>query len=108
MSPTTTKQSVPSSPPKRMTVAEFEQLADLLGDDRVELIDGHIVGRGEMKPAHVLATELAKCRIVVVFRIVGSSVIAACLLIEITTPQSVSCNVGSDRAFGCQARRWPG
>jgi len=68
MSPTTTKQSVPSSPPKRMTVAEFEQLADLLGDDRVELIDGHIVGRGEMKPAHVLATELVNRAIEPVLR----------------------------------------
>jgi Uma2 family endonuclease len=44
----------------RMTVDEFERIADSLDDDRVELIDGYIVGRVEMKPSHVLVTELLR------------------------------------------------
>jgi Uma2 family endonuclease len=44
----------------RFTVDEFERIADSLDDDQVELIDGYVVGRGEMKPSHVLATELVK------------------------------------------------
>jgi Uma2 family endonuclease len=47
----------------RFTVDEFERIADSLDNDQVELIDGYIVGRGEMKPSHVLATELLKGRI---------------------------------------------
>jgi Uma2 family endonuclease len=44
-------------------VDEFERIADSLDNDQVELIDGYIVGRGEMKPSHVLTTELLKRRI---------------------------------------------
>ncbi len=44
----------------RFTVDEFERIADSLDDNQVELIDGYIVGRGEMKPSHVLVTELLK------------------------------------------------
>jgi len=47
----------------RFTVDEFERIADSLDDDQVELIDGYVLGRGEMKPSHVLATELLKVRI---------------------------------------------
>ncbi len=42
----------------RMTVDEFERIADSLDDDHVELIDGYIVGSDELRPAHVLVTEL--------------------------------------------------
>jgi Uma2 family endonuclease len=52
----------PSLAVYRFTVDEFERIADSLDDDQVELIDGYIVGRGEMKPSHVLATELLKAR----------------------------------------------
>jgi len=45
---------------RRMTVDEFERLEESLGDERVELIDGRVIGRGDMKPAHVLATGLVK------------------------------------------------
>jgi Uma2 family endonuclease len=44
----------------RMTVDEFERIAGSLDDDHVELIDGYIIGRGEMKPAHALAAELTR------------------------------------------------
>jgi Uma2 family endonuclease len=44
----------------RMTVDEFERIAGSLDDDHVELIDGYIVGRAEMKPSHALAAELLK------------------------------------------------
>jgi Uma2 family endonuclease len=44
----------------RMTVDEFERIAGALDDDHVELIDGYIVGRAEMKPSHALAAELFK------------------------------------------------
>ena len=54
---------LPSLAVYRFTVDEFERIADSLDDDQVELIDGYIVGRGEMKPSHVLATELLKARI---------------------------------------------
>ena len=47
----------------RFTVDEFERIADSLDNDQVELIDGYIVGRGEMKPSHVLANELLKDRV---------------------------------------------
>jgi Uma2 family endonuclease len=43
-----------------MTVTEFEQLEDSLGDERVELIDGQVIERGDRKPSHVLAMELTK------------------------------------------------
>ncbi len=60
MSTITTQQPAQSSPSPPMTVDEFEQLEDSLGDERVELIDGRVIERGEMKPPHVLATELVK------------------------------------------------
>jgi Uma2 family endonuclease len=58
-----TPSPLPSLAVYRFTVDEFERIADSLDDDQVELIDGYIVGRGEMKPSHVLATELLKARI---------------------------------------------
>jgi Uma2 family endonuclease len=66
MSTITPTQSLPAPAPLaspavyRFTVDEFERIADSLDNDQVELIDGYIVGRGEMKPSHVLATELLK------------------------------------------------
>ncbi len=60
MSTITTKQRAQSSASNRMTVDEFERYADSQGDERIELIDGHVIGRGEMKPAHVLAMGLVK------------------------------------------------
>jgi Uma2 family endonuclease len=41
----------------RMSVDEFERIADSLDDERVELLDGLIVRREEMKPLDVLVTE---------------------------------------------------
>ncbi len=69
MSTITPTQSLQSPAPLaspavyRFTVDEFERIADSLDDDQVELIDGYIVRRGEMKPSHVLATELLKGRV---------------------------------------------
>jgi hypothetical protein len=37
-----------------MTVDEFERIADALDDDQVELINGYIVGKENMKPSHVV------------------------------------------------------
>ena len=45
---------------RHMTVDEFERLEESLGDERVELINGCVIGRGDMEPAHVLATGLVK------------------------------------------------
>jgi Uma2 family endonuclease len=47
----------------RMTVDEFERIADSLDDDHVELLDGYIVGRDDMKPPHVLVTERLRRRL---------------------------------------------
>ncbi len=41
----------------RMTVDEFERIAGSLDNDQVELVDGYLVWRDDMKPPHVLATE---------------------------------------------------
>jgi len=46
-----------------MTVDEFERIADSLDDDQVELIDGYLVWRDDMKPPHVLATERLRRRL---------------------------------------------
>jgi hypothetical protein len=43
----------------RITVDEFEN-SDLYDDNRVELIDGEVIRKDEMKPAPVLAVELVK------------------------------------------------
>ena len=43
-----------------MTVDEFEQLEESLGDARIELIDGRVFGRGEMNPPHVRAMDLTR------------------------------------------------
>ncbi len=61
MSTTTRKQSVPSVPSSPMTVDEFARTPEY-DDNRVELIDGYIVRRDEMKPAHVGATECLRRR----------------------------------------------
>jgi Uma2 family endonuclease len=46
----------------RMTVEEFER-TDFYDDNRVELIDGYIVRRDEMKPAHAVVTGRLRRRI---------------------------------------------
>ena len=56
----TTKQPAQSSPPRGMTVDEFEQLEESLGDVRIELIDGRIFRRDDMNPPHVLTTGRTK------------------------------------------------
>ena len=47
----------------RLSVDEFERIADSLDDERVELLDGLIVRREEMKPLHVLVTERLRRRL---------------------------------------------
>jgi Uma2 family endonuclease len=47
----------------RMTVDEFERIADSLDNDQVELVDGYLVWRDDMKPPHVLATERLRRRL---------------------------------------------
>jgi Uma2 family endonuclease len=56
----TTKPSTFASPPRGMTVDEFEQLEQSLGDARIELIEGRVFTRDDMNPPHVLATGRAK------------------------------------------------
>src|SRR5580692_11611685 len=46
-----------------MTVDEFERIAGSLNNDQVELVDGYLVWRGDMKPPHVLATERLRRRL---------------------------------------------
>jgi hypothetical protein len=58
MSTTKTQQAVPGIPAGPITVDEFEELVDSLGDERVELIDGHVLRSGDTKPAHVLVVGL--------------------------------------------------
>ncbi len=60
MSTVTTKPFAYSTPPRGMTVDEFEQLEQSLGDARIELIDGRIFTRDDMNPPHVVATGRAK------------------------------------------------
>jgi hypothetical protein len=60
MSTITTKEPAQSSPSGRFTVDQFERIADSLDDDQVELIDGHVVGMGEMKPPHALVSQLLR------------------------------------------------
>jgi Uma2 family endonuclease len=43
----------------RITIDEFEN-SDLYDNNRVELIDGQVIRKDEMKPAHMLAVELVK------------------------------------------------
>jgi Uma2 family endonuclease len=43
-----------------MTIDEFEQLEESLGDARFELIDGRVFSRDDMSPPHVVATVRAK------------------------------------------------
>jgi Uma2 family endonuclease len=47
----------------RMTVDEFERIAGSLNDDQVELLDGYVIWRDDMKPPHVLATERLRRRL---------------------------------------------
>jgi Uma2 family endonuclease len=66
MSLITPSQSMPSPLPPalyRMTVDEFERIADSLDDDQVELINGYIVGREDVKPSHVILTERLRRRL---------------------------------------------
>src|SRR6516225_4869601 len=47
----------------RMTVGEFERIADYLNGDHIELVDGYLVGRDDMNPPHVLVTERLRRRL---------------------------------------------
>ncbi len=49
MSTITTKQPIHASPPRGMTVDEFEQLEESLGDVRIELIDGRVFERHDAR-----------------------------------------------------------
>ena len=61
MSTIVVKQPVPSVPSEPMTVYEFARTPEY-DDKRLELIDGYIVRREEMKPPHVGATESLRRR----------------------------------------------
>jgi Uma2 family endonuclease len=39
-----------------MTIDEFERIAESLDNDHVELLDGYIVGRDDLKPPHAFTT----------------------------------------------------
>jgi Uma2 family endonuclease len=56
MSTVATKLPGHSSPPRGMTIDEFEELEESLGGVRIELIDGRVFRRDEMKPPHVVTT----------------------------------------------------
>ena len=43
----------------RLTVREYEQIAGILDDDRVELIDGYMVKKMVKNPPHVIACRRA-------------------------------------------------
>jgi Uma2 family endonuclease len=60
MSTITTKQHAQSSPPRGMTVDEFEQFEESLGGVRIELIDGRVSRRDDMNPPHVVTTGRTK------------------------------------------------
>jgi hypothetical protein len=60
MSTIMTKQPAQSSPPRRMTVDEFEELEQSLGGARIELIDGRIARRDDMNPPRVVTTGRTK------------------------------------------------
>ena len=62
MSTRTRKQAVPSVSPSPITLDEFARMPEY-DDNRVELIDGYIVRRDEMKPAHSGATECLRRRL---------------------------------------------
>jgi Uma2 family endonuclease len=53
---------VPPRDTRRFSIDEFEWFAERVGDD-VELIDGYIVERPEMKPSHVLVSGRLKLRL---------------------------------------------
>jgi hypothetical protein len=61
MSTTAVKQPVAPVPSEPMTVHEFARSPEY-DDKRFELIDGYIVRREEMKPAHAGATESLRHR----------------------------------------------
>ncbi len=60
MSTITAKPSTQSSPPRGMTIDEFDELEQSLGDVRIELIDGRVFRRDDMNPPHVVATGRTK------------------------------------------------
>jgi Uma2 family endonuclease len=43
--------------PCRLTADEFERIEEFLDGRRVELLDGHIVARGDVEPPHAVATD---------------------------------------------------
>ena len=47
----------------RLTVGEYEQIAGILDDDRVELIDGYVVKKMVKNPPHVIACRRADAAI---------------------------------------------
>jgi hypothetical protein len=62
MSTIAAKQAGSSITSVRMTVEQFEK-TDSYDDNHVELIDGYIVRRDEMKPAHAMVTGRLRRRI---------------------------------------------
>ena len=58
--PTVSPAPLASPAVYRMTVDEFERIAGYLDNDQVELVDGYLVWRDEIKPPHALATELLR------------------------------------------------
>jgi Uma2 family endonuclease len=58
----TTPFAPPDPGPYRMTVDEFERIADSL-DRRVELVDGHLMERPEMSAPHVLLIARLRSRL---------------------------------------------
>jgi len=61
--PTVSPAPLASPAVYRMTVDEFERIAGSLDNDQVELVDGYLVWRDDMKPPHVLATERLRRRL---------------------------------------------
>ena len=67
MSTIMTKRHAQTSPPRGMTVDEFEQLEESLGDVRIELIDGRIFRRDDMNPPHVSLSSVNRAKAGIAF-----------------------------------------
>jgi len=56
--PASTAATLPTAPVLyRMTVDEYERIGEILGDPRVELIDGHLVKKTPKNPEHSWSTK---------------------------------------------------
>ena len=53
---------LPSAPVYRISVDEYERMARILDDDRVELIDGYLVKKMGKNPPHVWVTPTYRSR----------------------------------------------